>query len=132
MLDAQAWFGPTPAENKWFDEEGAPGMDEIPAGNTVMYKFFKKPMASELGILGRSACPEGTKVSTAVAEVLRRWKNSSPYLPREESEKITKKYMDELCEMGYSLKWRENILNSAIEGYMKVCQKQEWILNTNE
>ena len=99
-------------------------MRKIPEGNTLMYKFFKKPMASELGILGRSACPEGIKVSTAVAEILRRWKNSSPYLSREESEMITIKYMDELTGMGYSKKWRENVLNSAIEGYMKVCQKE--------
>ena len=125
VLDAQAWFGKTPEENKWYDDPGSPGEETITPGHTIMYKFYKKPMASELSILGRSACPEGTKVSTAVAEVLRRWKNSSPLLPREESEMITIKYMDELCGMGYSQKWRENILQSALRGYKKICKKSD-------
>ena len=32
--------------------------------------------------------------------------------------------MDELTGMGYSKKWRENVLTSAIEGYMKIAHKE--------
>ena len=45
---------------------------------------------------------EGIKVSTAVQELLRRWKNSSLAVGREEMEEITMAYMDRLTGMGYS------------------------------
>ena len=44
---------------------------------TVMYQFFKKPMANRLTILKRSAVPEQIKVTTMVSEIIRRWKRIS-------------------------------------------------------
>ena len=81
VLDTQMWFGRVARENKWYEEEDSPRMENSPEGYTVMYKFFKKPVASKLGILGRSACPEKMKVTTATAEYLRRWKNTTRCCP---------------------------------------------------
>ena len=44
---------------------------------TLLYKFYRKEMASPFQILSRSAVTETIKVSTAVNEILRRWKTTS-------------------------------------------------------
>ena len=119
------WFGPTAKSNKWYDQEDAPGSENMTSGNTVLYKFYKKPVSSKLGILGRSACPEKQKVSTATAEYLRRWKNTSTLAEKEEIETITIDYSDELAGMGYSVNWRRNVISAALTGYKKICQKED-------
>ena len=58
-------------------------------------------MASHLSILRRLACPEGTKVATAVAEFHRRWKNTDLYSSRETVEKVSLDYSDMLTANGY-------------------------------
>ena len=81
-------------------------------------------MANPLCIMRRSAVPEGTKVSTAMAELMRRWKTTSVHLKTEEVEKTMKKYMDNLTAMGYSHEWRMNVVRSAIIGYQRVLFKE--------
>ena len=68
----------------------------------IKYSFYKKPMASPLGILERSAMGENCKVSTASAELRRRWKNTSRFCTREEFERVTRDYVDTLTASGYS------------------------------
>ena len=63
-------------------------------------------------------------MSTATAEVIRRWKNTSTLLSRRTFEEITLDYSDDLTAMGFSEKWRRNILSVALEGYMKVCHSE--------
>ena len=57
--------------------------------------------------------------------LLRRWKTSSMELRTEAMETITKKYMDNLNAMGYSQKWREGVLQSALTGYQRILCKVE-------
>ena len=80
-------------------------------------------MTNPLCILRRSGLPEQIKVSTAVSEVLRRWKTSSLELNTNMMEEITKQYMDNLTSMGYSQKWREGILLAALTGYQRIIYK---------
>ena len=87
--------------------------------------FYSKPMTNPLCILRRSGLPEQTKVSTAVSEILRRWKTCSLELRTDVLETITKSYMDNLCAMGYSQKWREEVLQSALTGYQRILHKME-------
>ena len=77
-------------------------------------------MVNPLCILARSAVPEQTKVATAVAEILRRWKTTSCQLGTQAFEDITRTYMDNLCAMGYGQAWREMVLQSALTGYQRV------------
>ena len=120
-LDSQIWGGRQDSNGRWYEEKDAPGLDsEIGRGGvSVMYKFYKKPMASKFTILSRSAVPEQSKVSTAVSEYRRRWKNTSPWCSSEIFEGITKEYSDNLAAMGYSKKWRYNAILSTLEGYKK-------------
>ena len=115
-LDTQVWVGKPTCEGRWYNDDRSPGrtVEEHQRKTTVLYRFYKKPMASKLGILGRSAVPEGTKVSTAVSEVRRRWKNTSWMTSKKTVEDITLEYMDELAGNGYSVQWRRNIIKAAL------------------
>ena len=77
-------------------------------------------MTSQINILLQSAIPEATKVSTACAELTRRWKTTSAYCSKTEFERITKTYMDNLTGMGYTLEWKTRIIQNAVKGYCKV------------
>ena len=123
VLDCQMWSG-TPAsqeERQWYT--GSQTLDIKPEHDqsaTVLYKFYKKPMASQHSMLQRSAITEKCKVSTAVQEYKRRWKNTSQYLPRQVYEEITQAYSDELQGMGYSVPWREEVIKSCLRGYNRI------------
>merc|ERR1712112_324577 len=76
-LDTQLWMGKIEG-NKWHSGENSP-QGELPPNNinVPLYKFFKKPVASKIGTLARSAVPKNNKVQTAVNEFRRRWKTTS-------------------------------------------------------
>ena len=137
-LDTEIWIGKQSQNIQWYESEhaGTPGEDtNQKAGKwTVLYRFYKKPMAAKIGILQRSAIPEQTKVATAVAEIKRRLKNTSTLLEKEEFEKVIMSYMDELTASGYNQKWKENVLYSAVKGYENVLKKVregKWCRNRN-
>ena len=79
-------------------------------------------MAAVITTLARSAAPESSKVATAVAKVLKRWKNSSTDLSKKEFEEVSLDYSDDLSAMGFNFKWRANIFRSAVTGYAKIAK----------
>ena len=115
-MDTMIWYGESKESGKWYESEKGqekgrqtPGRDKPLAGRrikdrkvkTINYVFYKKPMATRLGILQRSACNENIKVSTACAEFIRRWKNCSETTPKETIKKISTEYADDLIGMGF-------------------------------
>ena len=80
----------------------------------------KKKMTNPLSILKRSAVGEGTKVSTAAAEIQRRFKNNSINSDRDKVEDTIMEYMECLIGMGYSEEWRIKLLTSSVKGYIRV------------
>ena len=86
----------------------------------IMFSFFKKSMASRTNNLNRAGLPESTKISTAVNEIHRRLKNTSRELETHETETVLREYMTELRWGGYPQVWREEVLGSAIKGYIKL------------
>ena len=92
-------------------------------GTQILYKFYSKAVTNPLNILRRSAMPEGLKVATTSQEILRRLKTSGEYLPKETTEEILKKYMDNLSAMGYSHAWKKKVLRTTMIGYMRVLMK---------
>ena len=71
LLDTEVWVGYP--NGSWYSKEGAPGQQEMPKeGATILHRFYRKPMATKLGMLRRSALTESQKVSTAVSEVHQR------------------------------------------------------------
>ena len=71
-------------------------------------------------MLLRSAITKKSKVSTAVAEYRRRWKNTLRLLPKEEFQHVTSEYFDELAAIGYSELWREEAIKSCLAGNEKI------------
>ena len=69
-------------------------------GLQILYKFYSKPVTNKLGILKKSAMPEGLKVATIAQEVLRRLRTTSEDVSKEISEEILIEYMDNLRGMG--------------------------------
>ena len=57
------------------------------------------------------------------SEILRRLKNNSVLLGKETHEEVRRKFIVELCAMGYSREWREGVLESSVNGYMRVLRK---------
>ena len=118
----------------WFCEETLQKEKLIPGTHTleehkdkefIAYEFYTKPMSNPLVILKRSGLPEGTKVSTMVAEVRRRWKNAWEGASSKTYERITKAFMDNLIAMGYPEEWRQEILRKALVGYMRVLRRAQ-------
>ena len=72
----------------------------------ILHKYYKKLMANPVPNIRQSATPESQKVPTAVNELMRRIKTTSRDLPPTVIERISKEYIEELREGGYSLEWR--------------------------
>ena len=89
----------------------------------IFYRFFKKPLASPLTILQRSAMPESVKVATFTQEILRRLKCTSTGVSQDQTEDILLDFMSELEAMGYPLEWRLKIFRKAMIGYTRILSK---------
>ena len=132
VLDTTVWYGEVEETGKWYDcqmeERTAPGKEKSDKGRRIIgrkqkcvhYKFYKKPMSSQLGTLRRSAVTENSKVATASSEFLRRWKNCSVWTDRKTIIDITKDYADSLRGMGYSVEWIRNVIDSSLTGYERL------------
>ena len=133
VLDTMIWYGEPNPTGYWYEgakkpSGEAPGMEAKLKGKriigraqkVIMYQFYRKPMATRLGILRRSALAENVKVATACAEFRRRWRNSSPETPKEIMTEISKTYADELNGMGYRVEWVAKIIEKALTGYENV------------
>ena len=120
VLDTTVWYGDKRSKEKWFHGDGVVPGGEGDQGRCIQYLFYQKSMTNKLGILKRSAISEGTKVSTACAEVMRRLKNTSMFASREQVEEVLTEYMDNLIGMGYDEDWRTKVLSSSIKGYRRI------------
>ena len=54
---------------------------------------------------------------------MRRWKNRSLGLSRDQMEEITMEYVDRLTAMRYSQEWRQKVLLKALVGYGRVLRR---------
>ena len=57
-----------------------------------------------------SAMSDSLKKATFSAEIIRRLKNTSLYIGKEQNEEILQDLMDDLAAMGSSAEWREDVL----------------------
>ena len=63
------------------------------------------------------------KIANFSSEITIRLKTTSIHISQSETEDILTTLMDDLASMGYSPEWRENVLKSAMTGYMRVLSK---------
>ena len=113
VLDTTVRYGKVEADGSWYKGEAGqrtPG-EQMVAGTVtkqVIYEFYMKPMTNRLGLLRRSALSENTKVSSASAEYMRRWKNCSLWVSKKQMENIAMDYSDALLSFfwkSYTLYW---------------------------
>ena len=130
-LDMEIWVGRPTASGPWYKAEMSkqgetvPGRQRSPSQHRqVLYRFYKKPMAATLTMLARSAIPEGSKVATVSAEIIRRLKRTSTFLGTGVFEQIIRKYMDDLAAMGFSHQWRKKVLTSTMTGYRRILYRE--------
>merc|ERR1711954_579420 len=123
----EVWMGHPTSREKWFKEdsigekETSPGEAGISRDRqTILFRFYKKPMATPYTILRRSAIPENTKVATMSAEISRRLKRTSTLLSKEDNKVIIREFVDSLLAMGYPTEWIRKVLEGAMKGYMRV------------
>ena len=120
VLDTLVWYGEKEGGRSWYQGGRTHGSNK---GRCIQYAFYAKTMTNPLGILRRSALSEGTKVSTACAEILRRLKNFSVHADKDKVEDALITYMDNLIGMGYREEWRMKVIKSTLLGYERILTK---------
>ena len=85
--------------------------------NEVLYKFYEKPMCSNVCVQKLSAMDENSKVKTLSNELTRRLLNSSESLGNKERVRVVDIYTQKLINSGYGVEQiRRNVIN-GIKGY---------------
>ena len=86
VLDTQIWMGEEQREEgipeELLENKERPRMKTNNLKKVVLFRFYQKPMTNRVANLRSSAQPEGMKVATVAAEVIRRCKNTSRDLPK--------------------------------------------------
>ena len=98
---------------------------QIPARNgklkrVVMYRFYRKEIASKTSFNMRSAGPVKDKVQQTSQEYLRRFRNTSRQLPDHHIEEVMSEIHKDLKRGGFTSQFIANSLRSATTGYMRM------------
>ena len=91
----------------------------VAADNTINWRFYKKPMASQYFILNRSAVPGRVKMASLAQEGIRRLRNTRPSLHAGDRTPLLEDMAEMLYNSGYPEEYRANILRSAVTGYSR-------------
>ena len=87
--------------------------------NKIIYKFYKKPIASKKVILSNSALPKNVKRASLTEGVIRRLRHTHPSLPWPEVATILSEYSNELRLSGYDSNFRTEIIEAGLKGFRK-------------
>ena len=124
VLDVQIWLGleqPTAQIHPQIAAKNCPQKQrsETPS-RVILFRFYKKPMASRQNNRYSAGIPDGSKIATATQEVIRRYKNTSRDLPENHIEEVLLDYFQELRECVYPQSIREEVLTSASKGFQRI------------
>ena len=122
VLDTHVWYGDFKGGRERYQDGKIHGTE---GRKGLLYSFYSKEMTNPLGMLRRSAISEGSKISRASSETLRRITNHSVNMPKEMVDEILLEYMDNLLGMGYEEEWRLKVLTSTVRGYSRKMEKVE-------
>ena len=86
---------------------------------TVRYRFYKKPISTQLGILKSSALPENIKSATATQEIIRRLSNTDRREEQSTKNNILEDYFLCLKMSGYSVTEIRKFAVDGIKGYTR-------------
>ena len=88
--------------------------------NRIDYQFFEKPTKSDKVLLANAAMSAKAMRTILTQECLRRLRNTNVQLGEEVQKKHLNNYMLKLKNSGHSLKYRKEILDSALNGFEKM------------
>ena len=91
---------------------------------TIMYEFYRKPMANTQIMLYNSAMPEQIKRKTSSQEVIRILRNCHPNLPWQHKAIHLNQFAQRLRTSGYPEKMRAEIIQSGLKGYNKMREQE--------
>ena len=94
-------------------------------GNRIEYEFYEKPSKNKRVILENSALPFKQKRTILTQECLRRLRNTMVDLGEENRNKHLDNYMLKLKNSGYSVKFRTDILDSALNAFGKIMKDDQ-------
>ena len=84
-------------------------------GERIRHGFFRKPCASKLTIMERSALGHQVKRSTCFQEGMRRLRALDPWTEEEDKVKVMAEFMNTLRVSGYNEAFRFHILKGCLE-----------------
>ena len=93
--------------------------------NKVEYQHYRKPCASFLTTLAKSAMPYKAKKVSLVQEVVRIHRNTSRRLPEDVRNTSLSEFSFRLKESGYNCKERLSIIQRGTEAYHKQVKRDE-------
>ena len=93
--------------------------------NQVEHKFYKKEVSNPLLMLANSAMPMKIKRNSLAQEGIRRLRNTSRHLPWEMKADILSDFSHKLMLSGYDEKFRLDIIQSAVTGYERQCERAD-------
>ena len=93
--------------------------------NKVKHIFMKKEVSNPLLMLKDSAMPMKVKRNSLAQEGIRRLRNCSRDLPWEIKADILSEFSHKLMLSGYDEKFRLDIIQSAITGFERQCQRAD-------
>ena len=92
--------------------------------NIVLYKFFRKPVASRTPMNSRSAAPLRDQIQTATNEFLRRMRNTSRELEEHHLTGVLSDYCCDLIRGGYHPNWVHTCIEAACKGYGRMVTEE--------
>ena len=85
--------------------------------NRILFKFFSKPMASNLVVQAKSALSEDVKLSTLAEEVCRRLRNTSRRLDHSNRLETLENLCTRMSTSGHTTKFMRKAMERGIRSY---------------
>lgn len=89
----------------------------------VMFEFYRKPMATRLLIMARSAMPSRTKRASLTQEALRIMRNCCPDIPWERRAELLSDFCLRMKISGYPQLYRKGIIESTLAAWDKILEE---------
>ena len=89
----------------------------VEKNNTIIYKFFEKPMSANTVLHARTAMAEDAKIRCLANDLTRRMLTTSEKVPDGVRRQIIDEYAQKLLNSGYSLEVTRRIVVAGLKGY---------------
>ena len=117
VLDIQCWVEKK-KENSSISKNGKPTQK-------LLYNFYKKPMASHLCLMKRSAMPENTRHHSLANEMVRMMKNVTEMASQDMRNAVVDSYTARLKSSGYEEAAIKTIIIAGLKNYERIRMKAE-------